>query len=123
MADRSKTSSPTGHSDEVEISALTPHIAPIHFPTMQIVGYAMSLALTLLAFAMTAHHWLSPRGLVTVLVILAFIQAGMQLLIFMHLREGRGTLWHIPVLGLALFVALGVVGFSIWIMLFKSGVS
>ena len=114
---------PTGHGDEVEVGILTPHIAAPHFPTMQVTGYALSLIITLIAFAMVAYHWIGLSSLVTVLVVMAFVQGALQLGIFMHLREAKGTLWHLPVLALALFIGLGLVGFSIWIMLFKSGVS
>lgn len=114
---------PTGRGDEVEVGILTPSLHRARFPGQQIVGYGTSLALTLIAFGLVAFHWLPLNSLVTVILVLAFVQAAVQMGIFMHLKEGRGTLWHLPVLGLALFVALGVVGFSIWIMLFKSGVS
>lgn len=114
---------PIAPGDAVEIGALAPHNPAPHFPTVQIVGYCASLVLTLTAFAMTHGHWLALSPLVIMIVVLAFVQAAVQMGVFMHLREGRGTLWHLPVLGLALFVGLGIVGFSIWIMLFKSGVS
>lgn len=114
---------PTGHGDEVEVRILTPHIAQPHFPAMQVTGYGLSLAITLIAFAMVAYHWMGLNTLVTVLIVMAFIQGALQLGIFMHLREAKGTLWHLPVLALALFIGLGIVGFSMWIMLFKSGVS
>ena len=114
---------PAAPGDSVEIAALAPRHARPHFPTVQIIGYAVSLILTLIAFAMTHNRWLALSPLVTMILVLAFVQAAVQMGVFMHLREGRGTLWHLPVLGLALFIALGLVGFSIWIMLFKSGVS
>ncbi len=114
---------PTGHGDEVEVGFLAPRIHAAPFPGMQITGYVLSMALTLAAFGLVAYHWLPLSSLVTVILVLAFIQAALQLGIFMHLREARGTAWHLPVLALALFVGLGIVGFSIWIMLFKSGVS
>lgn len=114
---------PSGQGDEVELRFLTPRTHVSRFPGLQIVGYGLSLLLTLMAFAMVAYHWLPVSVLVTVILVLAFIQAALQLGIFMHVKEGRGTTWHIPVLGLALFIGLGIVGFSIWIMLFKSGVS
>lgn len=109
--------------EEAELAILTPHNRPNHFPAPQLAGYAASLALTLAAFGLTWQRWLSPGGLVATILVLAFVQAALQLGIFMHLREGRGTLWHLPVLALALTVGLGIVGLSIWIMLFKSGVS
>ncbi|NMP23273.1 cytochrome o ubiquinol oxidase subunit IV [Sulfobacillus harzensis] len=114
---------PSGHGDEVELGFLAPRFHTARFPGMQVAGYILSLILTLIAFGMVAYHWLPLSALVTVIIIIALIQGALQLGIFMHLREARGTIWHLPVLGLALFIGLGIVAFSIWIMLFKSGVS
>lgn len=114
---------PTGHGNEVELPILRPKVHLSRFPSMQITGYVLSLILTFIAFGMVAYHWIAPSALVTVVIILAFVQGAIQMGVFMHLREARGATWHLPVLALALFVGLGLVGFSIWIMLFKSGVS
>lgn len=121
--DHSQKLAPTGHGDEVELVLLRPKMHATHFPSLQITGYILSIILTLLAFGMVAYHWLPIGTLIPLILVLAFIQAALQLGIFMHLREGRGTTWQIPVLTLALFIGLGIVGFSIWIMMFKSGVS
>ncbi len=121
--DQSLNLVPTGQGDEVELSVLRPKMHATHFPSLQIIGYVLSIILTLLAFGMVADHWLPIGSLIPFILVLAFIQAALQLGIFMHLREGRGTTWQIPVLALALFIGLGIVGFSIWIMMFKSGVS
>ncbi len=114
---------PTGHGDEVELALLQPKMHATQFPSLQITGYILALVLTLLAFGMVAYHWVPVPSLIPIILVLAFIQGALQMGIFMHLREGRGTTWHLPVLALALFVGLGIVGFSIWIMMFKSGVS
>lgn len=121
--DRQPHRIPTGHGDEVELAIFSPKMHQTHFPSLQITGYLLSIILTLLAFGMVAYHWMPMSSLIPVILILAFIQAGLQLGIFMHLREGRGTTWQIPVLALAVSIGLGIVGFSIWIMMFKSGVS
>ncbi|AUW95608.1 hypothetical protein BXT84_13935 [Sulfobacillus thermotolerans] len=90
---------------------------------MQIFGYIGSLLLTIAALLAVVQHILSPIGLLTVILILAVAQAALQLGIFMHLRESRGSTWHIITLGLGIVIALGLVGMSMWIMTFKSGVS
>lgn len=114
---------PSGHGDEVELQILRPRLHASQFPGLQMVGYGLSLLLTLAVFGAVAYRWLPPSALVTVILVVAFIQGALQLGIFMHLREGRGTTWHIPVLALALFIGIGIVFFSIWITMFKSGVS
>ncbi|MCY0879502.1 MAG: cytochrome C oxidase subunit IV family protein [Firmicutes bacterium] len=118
-----KHEDPTLPGESVEIPLLAPHLSTPHFPARQIAGYVASLILTGIAFFLVARHALPLSWLLAVVLILAFLQAAIQLGVFMHLREGRGTTWHLPIIGLGLFVGLGIVGFSIWIMLFKSGVS
>ena len=69
------------------------------------------------------NHVLPPVALLSVILTLAVIQAGLQLGVFMHLKEGRGLAWQLIPLYLVFLIAIGMVGMSIWIMLFKSGVS
>ncbi|MCY0908814.1 MAG: cytochrome C oxidase subunit IV [Sulfobacillus thermosulfidooxidans] len=114
---------PTGNGDEVEARFLAPHFESEGFPWLQIFGYIGSLLLTIAALLAVVQHILSPIGLLTVILILAVAQAALQLGIFMHLRESRGSTWHIITLGLGIVIALGLVGMSMWIMTFKSGVS
>lgn len=102
---------------------LRPHFVSVRFPSTQIVGYATSLVLTLLALGLTAGGRLPPAALIPTILGLAAIQAGVQLSCFMHLRESRGPAWQLPTLALALGIGIGIVGFTIWIMAFKSGVS
>lgn len=104
-------------------SLLAPRFAPLHFPSLQIAGYAGSLLLTLTALALVSRHLLPPQALVATILGLAAIQALLQLSCFMHLRESGGPAWHLPLLALAIGIGVGIVGFSIWIMAFKTGVS
>ena len=103
--------------------ALEPQFHPVAFPSAQVVGYALSLGLTLLALWLAAVRHLAPVRLVPVLLGLALVQAGVQLASFMHVRESRGTAWHLPLLVIAAGVAVATIVFSMWIMTFKYGVS
>lgn len=114
---------PTGHGDEVESVYLAPRFEEETFPWKQILGYIASLVLTVLAFGAVIKHVLPPVFLIGFILFLAVLQAAVQLGIFMHLRESRGTTWHIVTLGLAMLMGIGLVICSIWIMTFKSGVS
>lgn len=58
-----------------------------------------------------------------VILTLAVGQAALQLGVFMHVRESRGPAWPILSLGLAFFIATGMIGMSIWIKLFQAVVS
>lgn len=113
----------TEHEDGVGVFLLKAHFSPNAFPFRQIAGYAISLTLTLLAAFMVAQHILPHRALLATILALAAIQGVLQLVLFMHVRESHGPAWQLPALLLGLSVALGIVGFSIWIMMFKSGVS
>jgi cytochrome aa3 quinol oxidase subunit IV len=103
------------------LGLLAPHFAPERFPWPQILGYIVSLILTFAALALVMHHVMPPLGLLIVILILAVGQAAVQLGLFMHLKEARGPAWQMIPLGLAFLIAIGLVGMSIWIMLFKYG--
>lgn len=102
---------------------LTPRFAKERFPWMQIGAYIGSLILTFIAFYMVQAHLMRPRLLITAILALALGQAGLQLGVFMHVRESRGPAWQIIPLGLGFAIGAGLIGMSIWIMAFKSGVS
>jgi len=56
------------------------------FPRKQVVGFVFSLILT--AAALTVYFFDMPLALgLTVLIITAFVQAGLQLVVFMHAGE------------------------------------
>lgn len=102
---------------------LRAHFVAEAFPWKQIIGYAGSLALTVVALVMVVDRVMPIQPLIAAILVLAGIQAGWQLGFFMHLREARGPAWHIGFLAFGGATALLVVVFSIWIMTFKWGVS
>lgn len=102
---------------------LAPKFHKHGFPWTQLWGYLGSLVLTFLAFYLVVAHLMSPLMLLAVILVLAVGQAALQLGVFMHLRESKGPAWQVIPLGLAFAIAGGLIGMSIWIMAFKSGVS
>jgi cytochrome aa3-600 menaquinol oxidase subunit 4 len=108
---------------EAGLEFMNPHFAEERFPWAQVWGYVASLVLTVIALWLVVHQLLSPAVLLGVILVLAAGQAGLQLGVFMHLRESRGPAWQLLPLGLALAIAVGMVGMSVWIMAFKWGVS
>lgn len=64
------------------------------FPVKQVAGFAGSLVLTAVALAVYFFDMSFPVAL-TVLVVTAFIQAGLQLILFMHAGEtdDRGSIY------------------------------
>lgn len=113
-----------GHFDRGSLlEILYPHFEKEGFPWAQIWGYLGSLVLTLVALWLVMDHVLSGTILLSVVLALAVVQAVLQLGVFMHLRESRGLTWQSIFLIMVLFMAVGMVGMSIWIMTFKTGVS
>ncbi|NMP20883.1 cytochrome o ubiquinol oxidase subunit IV [Sulfobacillus harzensis] len=109
--------------NDKNLAFLKPHFEEEKFPTVQIAGYIGSLILTFAAYFLVMNHVLPAVMLLAVILVLAGLQAALQLGVFMHLKESRGMAWQLIPLYLVFLIALGMVGMSIWIMLFKSGVS
>lgn len=112
-----------GEGEDEGLDFLRPRFGEEKFPWLQIWGYIGSLVLTFAALYLVLDHALPPIVLLAVILTLAVGQAALQLGVFMHIRESRGLAWQVIFLGLVLVIAVGLIGMSIWIMLFKSGVS
>lgn len=81
-----------------------------------IIGYILSLLLTLVAFVAVQDGWLSGKQLLLLIVVAASLQLAVQLYFFLHLQEEARPRWR---LWAALFTAgtlAIVVGGSLWIM-------
>ncbi len=61
-----------------------------HFPWSHVVGFAFSIILTLFAIWIAFYTDLSVSAIVWSIIGLAILQAGVQLFMFMHVREGEG---------------------------------
>ena len=93
------------------------------FPWSHVVGYLLSLVLTIGAFALVFRAKLSFHETLFVILFLAVLQILVQLLFFMHVTERHGPSYHMMMFGLAMFFVFVIVGASIWIMSFGSMVS
>ncbi len=100
---------------------IQPRFQEEKFPTPQVVGYILSLVLTFASFILVEDRALPASALLVTILGLAVIQAALQLGIFMHLRESRGPAWQVIPLFLGFLIAGGLIGMSIWIMMFKWG--
>ncbi|EUJ22801.1 cytochrome aa3 quinol oxidase subunit IV [Listeria newyorkensis] len=85
-------------------------------PWKHIVGFALSIALTLLAVWVVFESTLSKSVIITVIFIFAFIQAALQLLMFMHMTEGQNGRIQVGNILFAAFIAIVVVMGSYWVM-------
>lgn len=81
-----------------------------------IVGFALSIVLTLVAF-LFVEQFLLPRGvLVATLVTLAVVQLIAQLVCFLHLGKEKKPRWNLAALVFALLIVAILVGGTLWIM-------
>jgi cytochrome o ubiquinol oxidase operon protein cyoD len=81
-----------------------------------VVGYLVSIILTLISFTLVAQGALPVVAIVGVIVGLAVIQVVIQLIFFLHIGSGHGARWKIVTFLFAVLTAGILVGGSIWIM-------
>ena len=88
------------------------------FPWSHVIGYILSLILTILALVMVVNHFARAGALLFVIVVLAIIQIFVQLFFFMHITEKHGPAYHVITLSIGLFFTFAIVAGSLWIMTF-----
>jgi cytochrome o ubiquinol oxidase subunit IV len=89
-----------------------------------IVGFVVSLLLTLASFALMAMHLdtaghvhlFSKLGLYVALLVLAFLQLFVQVTCFLRLNASKDGRWDLMPFIFTLFVVFIVIGGSVWIM-------
>jgi cytochrome o ubiquinol oxidase subunit IV len=81
-----------------------------------IVGFGLSIALTLIAYVMVVKRLFSGKALVLAIMGLAVIQLYVQLYFFLHMGRESKPRWNLIVFLFMLLVLLIVVGGSLWIM-------
>lgn len=89
------------------------------FPIKQVIGFAFSLALTVVALLVYFTDMSYTVGM-TVLLVTAFIQAGLQVVVFMHAGEtkDKGSIYVniYYALIIALFTIFGTLLVLVWDM-------
>lgn len=81
-----------------------------------IIGYFLSIVLTLIAYFMVVHHAFSRWTLASVIGLLALIQFMVQLVFFLHLGSDAKPRYKIGVFLFMLLVVFILVVGSLWIM-------
>lgn len=81
-----------------------------------ILGFIVSIGLTLVAYNLATHHTYSRNTIIGVLSVLAIVQFVVQMVLFLHVGTERRPRWKLAVMFLMLSVVLILVGGSIWIM-------
>ncbi|RDU38761.1 cytochrome aa3 quinol oxidase subunit IV [Neobacillus piezotolerans] len=86
------------------------------FPISHVIGFLMSLLLTVGAAWVALKTSLPPKAIMTFIGALAFVQAAIQLFMFMHLREGEDRKANVINMAYAFFLAIVIVAGSIWVL-------
>lgn len=81
-----------------------------------IIGFVLSLLLTLVAFGIVVGEVLSGMALLLALGGLALVQMIVQLLYFLHLGEEVGPRYKLASFGFMVIILLIIVVGSVWIM-------
>ena len=87
-----------------------------HFPWSHVIGFVMSIALTFLAVWLGLYTDLAVNTVVILVFGLAFVQAGIQLFMFMHVTEGENGIWQVGKMLSAAFIALVIVVGTVWVL-------
>ena len=113
----------SGHHDEV---ALQPqHHEELKFPWQYVIGFALSLVLTVIPLMLVVHHVIPLGPLTWAILGCAVLQIFIQLFMFMHFTHtgGSGPAYQTITLTIGFFFTFIFIGASIWIMSFHSVVS
>ncbi|SDN74793.1 cytochrome o ubiquinol oxidase operon protein cyoD [Paenibacillus sp. yr247] len=84
-----------------------------------IIGFALSIILTIIPLVAVMNHMLSKTGTLVLILAMAILQFAVQLFFFMHVKEGENARWNIMALLFGLVILLTIVAGSIWIMTYN----
>jgi cytochrome o ubiquinol oxidase operon protein cyoD len=104
-------------SNSKKLAVVAAHQAPPPYKlTSYLLGFALSLYLTLMAYVAVVHHLFSRRILLFVLPGLALTQFVVQMIFFLHIGREFRPRWKLFVFLFMLLIVTILVGGSIWIM-------
>ncbi|UOF92643.1 cytochrome C oxidase subunit IV family protein [Fodinisporobacter ferrooxydans] len=92
-------------------------------PKLYIIGYILSIVLTIIPLVLVLNHVMSGVPLVATITIMAILQFLIQLFFFMHITEGEKPAYHVMTLALGVIMVFTIVAGSAWIMTFNASVS
>ena len=81
-----------------------------------VIGFILSLALTLLAYELVVQATLPQQTIIIVVALLALVQFGVQVRFFLHLGRERNSRERLAILGAAILIVGILVSGSLWIM-------
>ncbi|QGG55042.1 cytochrome aa3 quinol oxidase subunit IV [Paenibacillus sp. B01] len=86
------------------------------FPWSHLIGYLFSILLTVLALIVTFGSSFSTSTILVIIYSFAFLQAALQLLMFMHITESANSKIQTSTILFAVFIAITVVAGSVWVL-------
>lgn len=84
-----------------------------------VIGFVLSIVLTIIPLVVVLNGMLNETAAIVLIVAMAVLQFGVQLVFFMHLREGENSRWNIMALLLGVIILITIVAGSIWIMMYN----
>ncbi|MFB6366836.1 cytochrome o ubiquinol oxidase subunit IV [Paenibacillus elgii] len=84
------------------------------------IGFVLSIILTIIPITIVMNSMLSKTATLIVILVMAILQFVVQLIFFMHLREGENARWNMMALLLGMIILLTIVAGSIWIMTYNA---
>lgn len=92
------------------------HEAPHGSYLSYVIGFILSIVLTLAAYFAIVNDWFSGTAAVLFVTALAVVQLLVQLLFFLHISQERSPRWNLVTFSYAAMIVLIVVIGSLWIM-------
>lgn len=87
------------------------------FPWKHVIGFALSIVLTLLALWVALGTNLPAIWILTIIFAFAILQAAVQLLLFMHLTETTNGIVQATTMIHSLFIFIVIVAGTVWVMM------
>ncbi|KZZ85411.1 MULTISPECIES: cytochrome aa3 quinol oxidase subunit IV [Bacillaceae] len=92
------------------------HSSHDKFPWSNVIGFALSIVLTLLALWVGLASGFSDTTILIIIFVFAFFQAALQLLMFMHMTESSSGWIQTLNTVFAAFIAIVIVAGTVWVM-------
>ncbi|MEQ6377334.1 cytochrome aa3 quinol oxidase subunit IV [Bacillaceae bacterium S4-13-58] len=86
------------------------------FPINHVLGFFLSISMTILAMIVVFKTNFSSTVIMWFIGTLAFLQAGVQLFLFMHITEGQEKLTNLINIAYSAFLAFVIIIGSFWIL-------
>lgn len=84
-----------------------------------VIGFILSIVLTIIPLVLVMNSILSKTATMITILVMAVLQFVVQLVFFMHIREGEKPRYNVQTLILGLVIVFTIVAGSLWIMLFN----